>query len=293
MTRGNDTNPTIPTPLVETAWLVEHLRDPDLRILDCSVVMEATASGYRFLGGRSQWEQGHIPGSVFVDVIAELSDQSQALPMMMPSMPVFAERMAGYGISNRNNVVLYDRANHAWAARVLWMLRAAGFESAAVLNGGWSKWTSEQNEIALRSTTYPKGEFVPKLRPGAFADKQDVLGALHAEEVCLINALSLREHRGEMTNFARPGRIPSSKNVFCQSLIDPNTQTYLPAEELHKLFAATGAVSAERIIVYCGAGVAASSDALAMTLIGLTNVAVYDGSLAEWTADPSLPMETG
>jgi len=293
MTCLKDNDPTIPTPLVETAWLVEHLRNPDLRILDCSVVMEATASGYRFMGGRNQWEEGHIPGSVFVDIIAELSDQSQSLPMMMPPMPAFAEKMAGYGISNCNRVVLYDRTNHAWAARVWWMLRAAGFDTAAVLNGGWSKWTSEHNEVALKSVTYPRGEFVPKPRPRAFADKHEVLRALHAKRVCLINALSPGEHRGEMTNFTRPGRIPGSENVFCQALIDPNTQAYLPAQELRRLFADTRALSAERVISYCGAGVAASSDALAMTLLGLENVAVYDGSLAEWTADPSLPMETG
>jgi thiosulfate/3-mercaptopyruvate sulfurtransferase len=293
MTPSEDADLKIPTPLVETTWLAEHLQDSDLRVLDCSVVMVSTGSTYRFTGGRSQWEAGHIPGSVFVDVLEELSDRSHTLPLMMPPMPVFAERMASYGVGNDSTVVLYDRSNHAWAARVWWMLRASGFESAAVLNGGWHKWTREGRQSTLGSATYPAGEFTPNPSPRLFADKREVVGALLAKQVSLINALSPEQHRGEKTNLARPGRIPGSENVYCQSLIDNDTNTYLPAAELRQIFAATKALSAERVIIYCGGGIAASSDALALTLLGVENVAVYDGSLAEWTADPALPMEMG
>jgi thiosulfate/3-mercaptopyruvate sulfurtransferase len=123
------------------------------------------------------------------------------------------------------------------------------------------------------------------------ATKQEVLDSLHARGVRLVNALSPEEHRGETTRFPRAGRIPGSTNVYYQSLVDPQTHAYLPARKLREQFEAASAMSADRVITYCGAGIAASSDALALMLLGKTNVAVYDGSLAEWTADPALPME--
>jgi thiosulfate/3-mercaptopyruvate sulfurtransferase len=132
------------------------------------------------------------------------------------------------------------------------------------------------------------------VRPELFASKEQVLDSLAEPGVTLVNALSADEHRGTApTRFPRAGRIAGSRNVYCQSLIDPTAKTYRPVEELRDLFEQAGALNTGRVITYCGAGIAASSDALALTLLGVRDVAVYDGSLAEWTADPTLPMETG
>jgi len=283
---------TLPSPLVETAWLDGHLSEPDLRILDCSVIMKATGDGgYVFVGGRDAWERGHIPRSVFVDVLTELSIKDDPRPAMMPGPEEFAHTMAALGVGEGTRVVLYDRSHHSWAARVWWMLRVCGFDAAAVLNGGWQKWISEGRRISTEAANYPRGTFRPRLRPGLMVTKQEVLNSLHSKGLCLVNALSPEEHRGEKTHFARAGRIPGSTNVDYQSLVDPQTHAYLSAEHLRELFEAAGAMSADRVITYCGAGIAASSDALALTLLGKKNVAVYDGSLMEWTADPTLPME--
>jgi thiosulfate/3-mercaptopyruvate sulfurtransferase len=125
------------------------------------------------------------------------------------------------------------------------------------------------------------------------ATKEQVLKAIGDRDVSIINALSPEEFTGEKVRFPRAGRIAGSTNVYCQSLIDPQTQCFLPEAELRKQFEGTGALQAKQAVTYCGAGIAASADALALTLLGVKNVAVYDGSMAEWTADPSLPMETG
>lgn len=280
-------------PLIETRWLHEHLDDADLRILDCTVTMQITDKEYRFASGRDEYDGGHIPGSVFVDILNDLCDQQHVLPLMMPPLEQVVEVLQVKGVGDGTRVILYDRGNHAWAARVWWLLRVCGFDNAFVLNGGWLKWTDENRPVATEEGHYPHGRFTPAHRPGLVADKHEVLHALEDKHVALIHALSPEEFEGVTSRYGRAGRIPGSDNVFCQTLIDPDTHAYLPPERLHEIFGATAAAGADRVITYCGGGIAASCDALALNVIGKENVAVYDGSLNEWTADPDLPMETG
>lgn len=288
------TKPELPAPLVSTGWLTDHLQEQDLRILDCSVVRQDNDDGtYAFVSGKPGWAKNHIPGSIHIDVIGELSDPNSSIPLMMPPAADFAEIMAGYGVGNGTRVVLYDNSNHAWAARVWWMLRACGFDDAAVLNGGWKKWLMENRETTDAVVTNPRGNFIPSPRPELMATRGEVLASLGSDKVCIIHALPPASFTGDIAPYGRPGRIPGSKNVYCEWLVDPETGTYIDPDAQRELFEKTGAVTADRVITYCGGGVAASSDALALVCLGIKNVAVYDGSLSEWAADPSLPMETG
>lgn len=285
------------SPLIDTAWLTANLGRPELRILDCSVLMRTAPDGsYSFAPAREEWHAAHIPGSQFVDVLGELADPRSPLPMMMPPAHELAATLERYGVGDGTTVVLYDRGNHAWAARVWWMLRACGFDTAAVLDGGWQKWVAEGRATAAAATaTAPApARFTPRPRPELFVDRATVQAALGAGDVTLVNALSPEEHRGEAkTRLPRAGRIPGSRNVHCQALVDPLTHAYRPVEELRAIFAAADALGGERTVTYCGGGIAASSDALALTLLGVANVAIYDGSLSEWAADPTLPLERG
>jgi len=281
--------------LVETNWLEEHLNDTDLCLLDCRVnLIPEDSGGFRMESGRPAWEEGHIPGSRFVDFTTDLSDQHSALPLMMPPAGQFAAAMARVGVSAHTRVILYDDFYNIWAARVWWMLRASGFDNAAVLNGGWHKWTQEGRPISNRPADPVRGQFVSTPRPELMAGKQEVLEAIQTPSSCLLNALTAEDHAGTggMIQYPRPGRIASSVNVSFYDLVDPETHAYLPAEQLREKFEAVGATDARRVITYCGAGIAASSEAFVLTLLGLEDVAVYDGSLMEWAADASLPMET-
>ncbi|HLB30626.1 MAG TPA: sulfurtransferase [Gammaproteobacteria bacterium] len=283
-----------PAPLANADWLARHLGETGLRILDCSVVTQHYEDGsYSFACGREEWAKSHIPGSIHVDVLEELSDPKQPIPLMMPPVEEFGRLMAERGVGEGTQVVLYDRGNHAWAARVWWMLRVCGFDAASVLNGGWRKWLAERLPVSNTAEGYPPARFTCRPRPGSMAERGEVRAAIDNPDVCLINALSPESFSGKLKNLPRAGRIPGSRNVYCQSLVEEKSGEFLQPEALRDRFAPTGALASPRVITYCGGGIAASSDALALTLLGVENVAVYDGSLSEWTLDPSLPLETG
>jgi thiosulfate/3-mercaptopyruvate sulfurtransferase len=283
-----------PEYLVETEWLAAHLLDPGVRVLECTVYLHPAEvpGGFRMESGRARWAEGHVPGAGFADLTQELSDRGSPLRFMMPPAAQFAEVMGRLGVGDGVRVVLYDRFVNMWAARVWWMLRAFGFERSAVLNGGWKKWTVEGRPIAADDGHWPPRRFVATPRPELIADRAGVLAALERDRACVLNALTEEQHRGTGgTSYGRPGRIAGSVNVPARDLVDPATHAYLPADTLRARFAAAGVFDARRVVTYCGAGIAASSDAFVLTLLGHDDVAVYDASLSEWAADPSLPME--
>ena len=282
------------TPLVETDWLEAQLEDPDLRVLDCTVFLRPReGGGFNADAAREEWAASHIPGSGFADLPGDLSDRNSELRFMMPPAEEFAAAMGRYGVGEGTRVVLYDRAGHMWATRIWWMLRATGFDDAAVLNGGWTKWTAEGRPTSTEPSTYPEATFVPQPRPELFADRDDVLASIEDGDTCILNALGADQHSGEVSPYGRPGHIPSSVNVPAFGLVDAETGAYRPLEELRTQFAGVGATDGERVITYCGGGIAASSDAFVLKMLGVENVSIYDASMSEWAADPALPIETG
>jgi thiosulfate/3-mercaptopyruvate sulfurtransferase len=283
-------DPTLPM-LVDTAWLAAHLEDADLRILDCSITFVPIEGGVRLESGRTSWAAGHIPGSEYADLMQDLSDRDTKLPMMMPPAAQFAEAMSRYGVGPGKRVVLYDAGGHTWATRVWWMLRAMGFDAAAVLDGGLAKWKAEGRTLSMEPPRPQSAYFAPQPRAGVFVAKQAVHAAL-GSRVRLINALSADEHAGRVSRTPRPGRIPGSGNVPAASLVDPATGAYRPLEDLRERLREAGALDAAEVIAYCGGGIAATSVAFTLLRLGAPQVAVYDGSLVDWSSDPAMPMET-
>ncbi len=286
--------------LIETDWLEDHLDDPDLRIIDCTVFLpnyfdERAAEEVQVVSGRSEYDGGHIPGSVFADLISELTDRENDRFMLpMPPPEQFGAVMSRLGVGEGTRIVLYDRMVNIWATRLWWMLRAFGFDDAAVLNGGWQKWTTEGRPISTESASYPPAQFAARLRPDLIATKDEVHAAMDDGSTCLINALDADEYAGRgPVRYGRGGHIPTSANVSFLEVLDADTNAFLPLEQLRAKFAAAGALGSERVITYCGGGIAASADAFLLTLLGAQNVALYDGSMTEWAADPTLPLKTG
>ena len=279
--------------LVETDWLERNL--DDVVVLDCTThLIPNPAITYDVVPGRKEFEAGHIKGAQFCDVSRDVSDTSHKLRFMRQSPEDFAAAMRGFGISDDTKVVTYSTTSPQWASRVWWLLRDFGHDNAAVLNGGWQKWTRENrpSETGAGRGRTP-GTFSVKQPRGLMADKDAVKAAIGDGRICTLNALAEAQHKATGGNtYGRPGRIAGSVNVPAAALVDPATNVFLPADAMRKKFESVGAMDRE-VIVYCGGGIAATADALILTMLGHDKVKVYDASMSEWAKDDSLPMEIG
>lgn len=280
------------SPLVSTEWLAANLNDPTVRVLDCTVTLHPLPGGdMRAESGLAAFEQQHIPGSGFADLIEDLSDTSSPLRFTLPGADAFAAALGKMGVGNDTHLVLYADVAH-WATRLWWMLRHYGFDNAAILDGGLHAWKAEGRalESGAAKPVAAKALTLTKNR-GLFCDMGAIKDAIGADDILTINALSEEQHAGGGTNYGRPGRIPGSVCVAARNLTDPaQNHRFRPLDELRQQFEAAGALSAPQVITYCGGGIAASGDSFVLHLLGQDNVQIYDASLQEW-ARSALPME--
>ena len=281
--------------LVTSDWLAANLSEPRLRIFDCTVYLvyeEGTGRPYRSVSGRADYDDGHIPGSGFLDLQADFSDASSPYRFTLPPPEHLSGAFARHGVADGTRVVLYSRKNMQWATRFWWMLRFLGFDNAAVLDGGWDKWAAEGLPSSSEPCRYPEGEMSLKPRPEMFAGKDVVAAAIGDGVTCTINALAPDLHSGANPRYGRPGRIPGSVNVPAAALQDPETREMPSPDAAEQAFAAVGATRGKRIITYCGGGIAATLDAFLLHQLGYRHIAVYDNSMSEWAKEENLPIET-
>lgn len=277
--------------LVSAAWLKQHINDPDLVILDCTVVTMPDANDPRGLSnvsGRPDYELGHIPNAGFADLKGELCHFNDPIEFDLLSPEQFCAAMGKLGVTDNSRVVLYDASYTGWAARVWWMLRWVGFDNAAILDGGLAAWTSSGNALSLEPVNRPAGKLTPRPRPELIAHQEEVLCSIDNNDVILIDTLPEPFYRGEMSIYPRPGHIPHAVNINGLGLLDKTG--HLLAQD--KLASMHPFDHNARIITYCGGGIVASTEAFVLTRLGFKNVAVYMASLEEWTADPGNPMAT-
>jgi thiosulfate/3-mercaptopyruvate sulfurtransferase len=283
-----------PEYLVDTAWLAARLDDPQVRVLDCTTHLPPLPdfSLYTVVPGREDFEKAHIPGAQFVDIEHDVSTPHPRLHFMLPAAEAFAEAMSRLGVGNTTHVVCYATANHWWATRMWWMLRVFGHDRAAVLDGGFQKWQREARPVQAGSArALPPATFTARYRPELVAHKDELLHAIGAASVCTVNALRPEQHAGTGgVHYGRRGHIPGSVNIAAVQHLDPDN-TFKPAAELRALFAP--ALASTQVLTYCGGGIAATSVAFVLAMLGYDQVKVYDNSLTEWAADASLPMQTG
>ncbi len=287
-----------PDTLVSTDWLADHLHDPDLRVFECTTYLDYLPPGheapYRVVSGRADYERGHIKGAGFLDLQNELSNSDSPAHLRFTMLPAetLANALGKRGFGDGIRVVVYSRGRMVWSTRLWWMLRAIGFDSAAVLDGGWEKWVQEERPTSMEEPTFPPATLRPRPRPQLFVTKEAVRTAMENPKTRLINALDADLHRGENPRYGRPGRIPGSVNVPSSSLVDPETNTILSADQAAARFRDAGVDPEQSNVVYCGGGIAATLDAFVLHQLGCRNLSVYDASMSEWARDSSLPIET-
>jgi thiosulfate/3-mercaptopyruvate sulfurtransferase len=284
---------TLPSPLVSAQWLADHLGADDLVIVDASVISYTQPNGKPgSLSGHEQYiAEGHVPGAVFADLIEEFSDPDGRYPFTRPDAERFAAAAGALGIGPDTIVVVYDTALGQWAARFWWLLRAFGHDAAAVLDGGLTAWRADERPVELGHISRAPRAFEGVERPESWVDKTYVERVVSGEEnAALVCSIPPKEFTGEISPRPRAGVIPGSRSLPAGRLVDRNSRTALPDAELHELFAPI--LDAPRIVTYCNGGIAAAAAALQLVRLGETDVAIYDGSLNEWAADPDAPLVT-
>ena len=285
------TGPLIESPVVSTQWLADHLGADDLVVLDATVLLFTDPTGRSgYLSGHESYiVGGHLPGAIFADLTEELSEPEGAYPFTRPDASRFAAAVGALGIDNETTVVVYDAVVGQWASRLWWLFRAFGYDRVAVLDGGLTKWVAEGRETDIGHVEPLPADFVVLERPELWSSKAEIEAIIAGDAPgSLVCGIPPKEFTGEAGHRARRGHIPGSISVPAGRLVDRGTNALLEESALATLLAPV--LNDERVITYCNGGIAAASDALALTLLGHRNVAIYDESLNEWATDADAPL---
>lgn len=275
--------------LIDTAALAALIGTPDVAIVDCRFDLRDTAWGERAYGER------HIPGAVYADIDRDLSGAKTGLNGRhpLPQPDALAATFGRLGIDGGVQVVAYDQDSGMFASRLWWLLRWLGHDAVAVLDGGFAKWQSEGRDTASGDERRPPRTFTGAPRVELTSSASDVAAAVRTGGSRLLDARAPERFRGDVEPLDPvAGHIPGAVNHFFQENL--SSGEFRPAAELRRAFTASLAgARPDEAICYCGSGVTACHNLLAMEHAGLRGARLYPGSWSEWVSDPSRPVERG
>jgi thiosulfate/3-mercaptopyruvate sulfurtransferase len=279
------------TTILSTSDLAQHLTDPDWAIVDCRFWLDDTERG------RRDYRRAHIPGAVYAHMDEDLSGPivpGKTGRHPLPEIDAITKMLSGWGIDSSVQVVAYDDAGASMAARLWWMLRWLGHEAAAVLDGGFPHWQKEGRQTRDGVETRSPRSFWPRPRPDTLVNAGDILAAMGGRKLRVFDSRAADRYRGENETIDPvAGHIPGAISAPYAGNIGPDGR-FLPRKELRARFEALlGDVPAGQTAFYCGSGVSAAHNLLALAHAGLGEARLYAGSWSEWIADPSRPIATG
>jgi thiosulfate/3-mercaptopyruvate sulfurtransferase len=285
--------------LVETSWLVEHLHDLDLRIVDMRGYVRTVPAGAEGLqtatyeGAYEEYMQAHIPGAVYLDWTRDIVDVNGPVEAQIASPERFVEAMQRAGIGDQHLVVAYDsHPASQFSTRLWWALNYYGHTRVVVLNGGLPKWLREGLPVESTIPSYPPASFTPEPKPQLRATAEEVLAMLGKADVTLIDARDNGQYSGAiMRGEGRRGHIPGAINIAREELVNSADGTFRSSEELQHVFDTAHVEPDKHIVAYCNGGVAATTVLFSLAILGYPLITNYDGSWNEWGVRQDLPVE--
>jgi thiosulfate/3-mercaptopyruvate sulfurtransferase len=268
-----------------------HLEDPNWAIVDCRFFLNHPELG------RKQYLDAHISGAVYADLDEDLSGpvtKGETGRHPLPDVNVFATQLGNWGIDENVQVVAYDGAGGMVAGRLWWMLKWLGHERVAVLDGDFRAWFHEERPTVRGEESRSPRTFTPRPQSQWLVDASEVLAHLHDPKVTLLDARARDRFRGENETLdAKAGHIPGAKPAPYGENLDAKGRFLSPQQLAERFQTLLGEVPAEQAVLYCGSGVSAAHNALAMAHAGLGTPRLYAGSWSEWITDPTRPIATG
>jgi thiosulfate/3-mercaptopyruvate sulfurtransferase len=277
------------TTIIDTGTLAASLGG-DWVIVDCRFDLQNEQ------WGREQYLDGHIPGALYASLSHDLAGPKTGANGRhpLPSIDALSATLGRLGIARGTQVVAYDQDSGMYASRLWWLLRYAGHDAVAVLDGGWTKWIREGRPARRGEETRSAQTFAADPRPEMRVSVDEVAAQLGNANILLIDARAPERYEGRTEPIDRlPGHIPGAVNHHYRSNAADDF-TFLAPHELRKTFSKVlGPHKPSDAVMYCGSGVTACHNLLAMTHAGLPGGRLYAGSWSEWSADPNRPVEKG
>ena len=263
--------------------------------IDTWAVLDCRFDLHQHDWGHQQYRLGHIPGAVYVSLSDDLAaQQSSGGRHPLPSVDALAATFGRLGIDRSTQVAVYDQDAGLFASRLWWSLRYLGHDAVAVVDGGWAKWVREGRPVRSGDESRRPALFVPQPRTGMPISLDEVIRNLDAPERLLIDARGPDRFEGQSEPIDRvAGHIPGAVNHFYRWNVDADGTFLSPAVLREKFAAVLDGRAPSQAIVYCGSGVSACHNLLAMEHAGLPGARLYVGSWSEWSSDPARPVETG